>query len=95
MDKRALTVRRVILETLKYYKSAPARPEDILNCHFAQAEAVQVQEVVDQANSLVTLGYAENLRPGRGILVRITAAGLNQIERNAKLDEAIWGDLAQ
>ena len=36
----------------------------------------------------------ENLKPGRGLLLRITATGLRQIELSDKLDELIWGDRA-
>lgn len=91
---REHTVRRAILEALKYYKRSPSGVAEIMRSPRAVDEQLQIQEIVDQAAVLITAGYAENLKAGRGLLLRITPAGLRQIELSDKLDELIWGERA-
>ena len=94
MFERHHIVRQCILQTLKHFKRTPAAPATIVNCHICQAEGVTLQEVVDESAKLATAGYCTNLKPGRGILLQITDAGLRQIDCEAKLDEFIWGERA-
>ena len=94
MNERELIIRRAILEALKHYRRSPATIPTILASPSAIDCEAQLQELVEQAAVLLTGGYVENLKPGRGMLLRITGKGLTQIELSGKLDEAIWGDRA-
>jgi len=94
MYERHHIVRQCILEVLKYYKHVPVAPASIIDNYMAENEAISIDETIAQASELITTGMVENLKPGRGLLLRITDKGLRQINCEAALDEFIWGDRA-
>lgn len=94
MNERELIIRRAILEALKNYRRAPASIATLQSAPACDDVEAQLQELVDQAGLLLAGGYVENLKPGRGMLLRLTEKGLRQITLSAKLDEFIWGDRA-
>jgi hypothetical protein len=54
-------------------------------------EALTAGEVREAVKGLELHGYVENLVPGRGVLLRLTAKGLDQVTKDAPLDEYIHG----
>lgn len=87
------TVRQVILDALREIgvRGRPGSLRDIEQHPFAASIGVQLAELRDEVPGLIAHGYVENKTPGRGYLLKLTAKGLDQIQREADPDEYVWG----
>lgn len=92
MDKHR--IRRAVLDAVKYYDPAPAGIEDIAAYPRLAAQGVTLDQVQDETLTLIGYGFLENKLENRGVAVRLTVSGRSQINRDEKLDERIWGELA-
>ena len=87
LDNR-YTVRLAVLEVL----SNNRRPLELVDVAAGlEVFGITLPEVRDQVPGLIDHNYIENLRPGRGMLLRITAKGRDQVTRDAPLEEYIHG----
>jgi len=96
MDK--YTVRRMILDVVIDCEPACAELSDIL-AHPTISRALETgvltqDQVIEGLKGLTEHGFLKDFRPGRAPLIRITAAGRDQIKRECDLQEYIWGEHA-
>ena len=56
-----------------------------------ETDGVTVAQVREELPGLEDHGYVQNLTPGRGVLLKLTASGRDQIKRDAPLEEYVWG----
>lgn len=87
-------IRRAILQALKELHPSAADYAELCNYPRIKQAGLLFADVAEAATGLIEHGYAENLRPGRAPLLRLTAAGRDQIDQETKLSEFIWGSLA-
>jgi len=92
MDKHR--IRRTILDTVKYFDPVAASIEDIHSYPGVAAAGITLDQVQSAVLDLISYGFLRNLMPGWGMALRLTPEGRAQIERDAPLDERVWGELA-
>jgi hypothetical protein len=92
MDKYRL--RRAILDAAQDTEPAPVSVADLAAWPVLAMAAVEGAAIAESCRGLAEHGYIVNLRPTREPLYRLTAKGRDQIERDAELDEYVWGELA-
>jgi hypothetical protein len=92
MDK--YHIRRMILEELVVMAPVPLTYDDVCGLPQLASHHIKPDAVASELQGLAEKGYVADLRPGRGGLYRSTAAGREQVNREAELDEFVWGDLA-
>ena len=92
MDRHHL--RRAILTAVRDLDPAPAGIDDIAGHPVISMAAVPRDSLAAAVRGLVSHGYLRDMRPGREPLVRPTPAGTDQIDREADLDEYVWGRFA-
>lgn len=87
-------IRLAILSELKRQPSVPLTIDTLAGSLLMEAAGISRAEVMDELPGLLAHGYVRNHLPGRGWLLAITAAGMDQVTRDAALDEYIHGDAA-
>jgi hypothetical protein len=90
--------RRVLLEAVREYDPAPVTVEDVagvgaVRTRLDRAHTSEADLAAELAN-LERHGYLEDLRPGRVPLYRVTAKATDQLDRETRLDEFLWGEVA-
>lgn len=83
------TVRLAILTTLHAARLRPVTVEELARTLGAQG--ISIAEIRNQLNGLLDHGYIRNVMPGRAMLLKLEAAGRDQVTRDAPLDEYIYG----
>jgi len=92
VDKHHL--RRAILTAVKAVEPAAASITDIQTHPLIEMAAITIEQITAEMTGLLEREYLQNLRLGRAPLLRLTAKGRGQIEREEDLDEFIWGEFA-
>jgi hypothetical protein len=87
-------IRRSILQALKELHPSAADYAELLAYPRIKQAGLLFADVAEAATGLIEHGYVENLRPGRTPLLRLTAAGRDQIDQETTLAEYVWGSLA-
>jgi|GEM_PF-6705514 len=82
-------IRLAILSALHARGRRPLTVEDLTV--LLDNDGFTAAEIRAEIPGLLDHGYVENLVPGRGILLRLTAKGRDQVTRDAALDEYIYG----
>lgn len=92
MDKHRL--RRAILSAVKAAEPGAATLAEIAAYPLLSMGGVTGDRVAEEVRGLVAHEYLADLAPTRAPVVRLTAAGSDQIGQETRLDEYIWGELA-
>jgi len=91
-EERTYELRRAILEAHVYYTpKIPLSLDDVMRFYRLPCLRVTREQVEEEWNSLAVNGYLEDVPDSNGEYKRITASGLNQFNREVKLDVYIWG----
>jgi len=90
-EERVYELRRAILEAHSYYAPVPLSLDDLLRYHRLAFLRPDRELVAVEWNNLAVNGYVEDIPDSNGAYRRITATGLNQVNREVKLDLYIWG----
>jgi len=86
--------RRLILKALATVHPGPVQLDFIAEHPSLEMAGVTLDEIRTELQGLVAHGFVKNARPGRAPLLQITAAGLDQIRRDADPLEYVWGEHA-
>jgi biotin operon repressor len=87
-------VRLAILAALQQRRTVPQTLDALAGCLLMAEAGVSRAEIMDELAGLLGHGYVVNHIPGRGYLLGLTARGMDQVTRDAALDEYIHGDAA-
>ena len=89
-DDTRYAIRQLILLALCERK-APQYLDDLVNSSAISCEGYSRAQIAAELPGMVDHGYVEDLRPTRGGLYLVTAAGRDQNNLDAERDEYIWG----
>jgi hypothetical protein len=92
MDKHR--IRRAILEAVEAQEPGLAKVDDIAAFPLIAMAHVPPEALMDAIGGLVEHGFLDDARPGRAPLLRMTAAGRDQMRQESDLDEYVWGEMA-
>jgi hypothetical protein len=91
-DDRIYELRQAILEAHVYYTPGiPLTLDDLMRFYRLPFLRVTRDQVAEEWGNLLINGYVESMPDSNGAYRRITATGLNQINREVKLDVYLWG----
>jgi len=83
-----------LLAAVGYYDPAPVTVDDMAKDPRVQALAIPRDEVAELLRHLAEHGYLTDLRPTSDPIYRLSSAGRDQLDGEAKRDEYIWGERA-